>query len=110
VILRAANDGALAGAVVDAAHGQFVRAGHGVAREDLRGDDAGEFAAELLDALDFQAEHGEPLGQFLGRPVEINVLFEPVKGDFHFKKKLNLLTQAELEKLFQKFNSLGFVP
>jgi len=26
---------------------------------------------------------GNPPGQFLGRPVEINVLLEPVKGDFH---------------------------
>ena len=52
-------------------------------REDLGDDDAFELAADFLDALDFEAEHGEPLGQFLGRPVEINVLFEPVKGDFH---------------------------
>jgi len=68
-------------------HGELVLRGerprmvrHGVA-ETARG----ELAAELVDALDFEAEHGEPLGQFLGRPVEINVLFEPVKGDFHFK-------------------------
>jgi len=36
-----------------------------------------------------EAEHGESLGQFLGRPVEINVLFEPVKGDFHLKNSVN---------------------
>ena len=54
-----------------------------VAREDLRHDDALELAGELLHALDFEAEHGEPLGQFLGRPVEIHVLLEPVERDFH---------------------------
>ena len=54
--------------------------------DNLRDDDTRELAAELLDALDFEAEHGEPPGQFLGRPVEINVLFEPVKGDFHQNK------------------------
>ena len=32
-----------------------------------------------------EAGYGEPPGQFLGRPTEINVLFEPVKGDFQFK-------------------------
>ena len=46
-------------------------------------DDAVEFAAEFLHALDFQAEHGQALGQFLRRPVEIDVLLEPVKSDFH---------------------------
>jgi hypothetical protein len=39
-------------------------------------------------ALENQA--GKPLarppGQFLERPVEINVLSEPVKGDFHRNK------------------------
>ena len=40
------------------------------------------------------AGNGEPLGQFLGRPVEINVLFEPVKGDFHFVKRLIVRSPA----------------
>jgi hypothetical protein len=37
-----------------------------------------------------------------GRPVKINVLFEPVKGEFHEKyaKRLNFLAQTEFEKLF----------
>ena len=48
-----------------------------------RDDDAFELAGDFLNAFDFESEHGEPLGQFLRRPVEINVLFEPVKGDFH---------------------------
>src|ERR1039457_993992 len=68
VVLRAANDGALVLAVVDLADGELVRAGHGVAREDLGDDDAVELAAGFVDALDFEAEQGEPLRQFLGRP------------------------------------------
>ncbi len=66
--------------------GELVGVGMLVARDDLRHDDAVERAGDFLHALDFEAEHGEPLGQFLGRPVEINVLFEPVKGDFHLGK------------------------
>ena len=48
----------------------------------------------LLDALDFKAEHGESLGQFLRRPVEIHVLFEPVKGDFHLE--INIFLRVRL--------------
>ena len=56
--------------------------------DDLGDDDAVEFAAGFMDALDFEAEHGKPLGQLFRRPVEINVLFEPVKGDFHLSELL----------------------
>ena len=49
-------------------------------------------------------EHGEPFGQFLGRPVEINVLFEPVKGDFHFisdgKIALSILENSGKDSAF----------
>ena len=83
VVLRAANDGALALAIIDLAHRQLFRAGHVVAREDLRDDDALELARELLHTFDFEAKHREPFGQFLGRPVEINVLFQPVECDLH---------------------------
>jgi hypothetical protein len=89
--MRAANDDALALAVVDLADGELVRAGHGVAREDLGDDDAVELAAGFVDALDFEAEHGEPLRQLFGRPVEINVLFEPVKGEFHCNNSVQLI-------------------
>jgi hypothetical protein len=56
-------NGALAAIVVDFAHGKFVRAGHEIAREDLRDDDAFERARDFLDSLDFKTEHGELLGQ-----------------------------------------------
>ena len=108
VILCAANNGAFAFAIVDLANGELVRAGHGVAREDLGDDDAVERAGDFLHALDFEAEHGEPLGQFLGRPVEINVLFEPVKGDFHseleYSKLLLVFCFALQVYRIQKYN------
>ncbi len=66
-VLRAADDLPFAAAIVDAAKGEFVGVGMLVAREDLGDDDAVEFAAKLLHALDFQAEHGQALGQFLRR-------------------------------------------
>jgi hypothetical protein len=51
----------------------------------LGDDNTFKLAANFVDAFGFEAEHGEPFGQFLGRLVEINVLFEPVEGDFHAK-------------------------
>jgi hypothetical protein len=85
MVRRAADDGALALAIGDAVDGKLIRAGDLVFGEHLPDDDALELTAEPLHALDFEAEHGEPLREFLGRPIEINVLLEPVKGDFHFK-------------------------
>ena len=45
---------------------------------------AREFAADLLDSLDLQPQHGQPVGQFLRSPVEVDVLFEPVERDLHY--------------------------
>src|ERR1051325_9075665 len=82
-IVRTADDLAFAFAVVDAAKRELVSVWVFLAGEDLGDNDAVEIAAKFLNAFDFDAEHGEPFGQLLGRPVEIDVLFEPVKGDFH---------------------------
>ena len=62
MVLRAANDRALALAIIHFANRQLVRAGHVVARENLRDHDALELARELLHTFDFEAEHCEPLG------------------------------------------------
>ena len=77
-VLRPADDLALALAVIDAADGELVGVGVLVLGDDLGDDDAFEFAAELLHALDFDAEHRQPLGEFFGRPIELDVLLEPV--------------------------------
>ena len=82
-ILRAADDLALALAIGDPAKGELVSIGMLVLGNDLGDDDAFEFAAELFGALHLDTEHGEPLGEFGRRPIELNVLFEPVKGCFH---------------------------
>ena len=42
----------------------------------------------LQTRFDLEVEHGEPPGQFLRRPVEINLLFQPVERDFHLVFKL----------------------
>ena len=65
-ILRAADDLSFTRAVVHAADGELVGVRMLVARDDLRHDDAVERAGNFLHALDFEAEHGEPLGQFFG--------------------------------------------
>ena len=55
VVLRAANDRALAFAVIDLAHGELVRAGNRVPAEDLRHHDSRELTGDGMDALDFEA-------------------------------------------------------
>jgi hypothetical protein len=65
-VLRAAHDLAFALAVIDAADGELVGIRMLVAGDDLRDDHAFEFAAELLDPLDLEAEQGEAAGQFFG--------------------------------------------
>jgi len=59
-----------------------------LAREDLRHDDAVKLAGDFLHTFDFEAKHGQPFGQFLGRPGEIHVLLEPVECDLHCALKL----------------------
>ncbi len=59
-----------------------------VAGEHLGDHDAVEATADGLHTFDLESEHGQALGQILGRPVEIHVLFEPVEGDFHGEKRL----------------------
>ncbi len=82
-ILRPADDLPHALAVIHHADGELVGIGVLVLGDDLGDDHALELAAELLNALDLDAEHGQPLGQFGSRPVELDVLFEPVESDFH---------------------------
>ena len=82
-VLGAANDLALAFAVVHAAERELVGVGVFVLGDDLYHHYALELTAELVNTLDFEPKHGELPGQFFGRPVKRDVLFEPVKGDFH---------------------------
>jgi len=79
-----------------------------VARDDLGDDDAFKLAAEFLHALDLEAEHGEPLGQFPGGPVEIDVVFEPVKGDFHGINLSNRMVKQVVLKHLQKLLQAKF--
>ena len=51
--------------------------------EYLGDHNAVEAAGHFLDALDLEADHRQPLGEFVGRPVKVNVLLEPVVGYFH---------------------------
>ena len=82
-VLRAADNLPLASPVIDAAKGELVGIGMFVARDDLSDNYPFKLAAELLRALDFQAEHGQFFRQLFGRAGEINVLPQPVKSDLH---------------------------
>ena len=83
VILRAANDGAFAFAVVDFADGEFVRARHFVFGEDLRDDDALEFAGDFVDAFDFECRAWSAAPTVARATNRNHVLFQPIKSDFH---------------------------
>ena len=88
-VVSAADNLPFAFAVVDAVEGKFVRVRVFVAGDDLRDDHAFEGAGDFLNAFDLDPEHGQPLGEFFGRPVEIHVLFQPVQCDFHFLSESN---------------------
>src|SRR5437016_5629397 len=81
--MRAANNLAFSGAVIDPADREFVGIRMFVTSNHLGDHDAFEFAAQLLNALHFDSEHGQTLGEFFRGPIEIDVLSEPVQGDFH---------------------------
>ena len=40
-------------------------------------DDAGEFFVERFYFFNRRADHGQPVGQFVGRPVEGDIVFKP---------------------------------
>jgi hypothetical protein len=46
-------------------------------------DDALEVAGEMMDGLDFEAEHGEALGEVGRRVIAVDVTPEPIEGDLH---------------------------
>lgn len=54
-----------------------------VSGDDLGDDDAFEVGGMGFDAFDFEAEHGEAFGEFIGGPVKVDELAEPVESDFH---------------------------
>src|SRR5437660_10540230 len=59
-----------------------------LSRQHLRDHNPLEFAADFLRVLDLNAEHRQTLGEFLGRPVKINVLLEPIECYLHLLRKL----------------------
>ena len=102
-ILRAADDLPLAPAVLDAAHRELVGVGMLIACNDLRHHDAVTFAADFDHAFDLDSQHGQPLGEFRGRPVEIHVLLEPVQCNFHERPAKLAIPTAKI-KSFGRLN------
>jgi hypothetical protein len=60
-----------------------------LAGEHFGHNNALELAAEFLYAFDFNAKHRKSLGQFFRGPIEIYVLPEPVKSNFHLNEKFS---------------------
>ena len=86
-IRRAADDLPLAVTVVHLAERQAVGVRVRFLGEHLGDHNAVKTAGHFLDALDLEADHRQPLGEFVGRPVKVNVLLQPVVGYFHFRRE-----------------------
>ena len=83
-IRRTADDLPHALAVVHLAERQAVGVRVLLLLQHLGDHDVFESAGHLLHALDLEPNHGQLLGEFLGRRVEVDVLLQPVVGNFHF--------------------------
>ena len=83
-IRRTADDLPHALAVVHLAERQAVGVRVLLLLQHLGDYDVLESAGHLLHALDLEPNHGQLLGEFLGRRVEVDVLLQPVVGNFHF--------------------------
>ena len=86
-IRRAADDLPLAVTIVHLAERQAVGVRVRLLGEHFGDHDAVKTAGHFLDALDLEADHRQPLGEFVGRPVKVNVLLQPVVGYFHFRRE-----------------------
>ena len=86
-IRRATDDLPLARAIVHLAEREPVGVRVRLLGQHLGDHDALETAGHLLDTLDLKADHRQPLGEFLGRPLKVNVLLQPVVGYFHSEGK-----------------------
>ncbi len=83
-VVRAADDvERLARADVDGRQVKPIGVRMLLDREQLADHDRAPVGAPLLDALDFHAEQGQPLGQLLGRLLDVDVLAEPVQRNSH---------------------------
>ncbi len=51
--------------------------------EQLADDDVPPLVAASFDALDLHPQQRQPFGERLGRQVEVDVVTEPGKRDFH---------------------------
>ena len=86
-IRRAADDLPLARTVVHLAERQAVGVRMRLLGEHLGDHDAVKTAGHFLDALDLEADHRQPLGEFVGRPFKVNVPLQPIVSNFHFRRK-----------------------
>ena len=85
VILRAADDLARSGAVVDLADAEAVGIGVLDGGENLRDDDEGAVDAGGADVLDLGAGEGEAIEHLRHGHGKINVVAEPAEREFHSK-------------------------
>ncbi|MPN30655.1 hypothetical protein SDC9_178126 [bioreactor metagenome] len=70
---------------VHLADGKMIGVRVRFAAQNLRHDHAGGNFADRRNLLDFQSGHRQRLGQFLGRLLQFNIVFQPIQRNFHFR-------------------------
>jgi hypothetical protein len=73
---------------VDFTDGKFVGVGVFVAGQNFGNDDTFELTGETDNILHLNSHHGEAFHGFFYGPVEVDVLFEPISGNFHEQAKM----------------------
>ena len=86
-IRRAAHDlDRIAAAGIDHAHAQPVGVGMLLRLDDARDDERREQLGLVLDALDFEPDHGELVGDLAERVIGVEMLLEPAESEFHHRR------------------------
>jgi hypothetical protein len=62
----------------------MIRIGVRLGRYDMRHDKGPERPALILDAFDFEADHGQRFGDRIRRRGGFEMVFEPVERELHF--------------------------
>ena len=60
--------------------------------DDARDCERREQLGLVLDALDFEPDHGQLVGDLGKRPIGVEVLFQPGEGEFHHDNARTLLS------------------
>ena len=98
-ILGPADNLSLSRAIMNLTDRKFVGIRVWLGFDDLCNHDPFVASSDLFNAFHFEAKHGQVFDQFFQGPIEIDILFQSINGDFHVRR---CLPTCGALKLFQK--------